>query len=185
MIAERRCPHQFLRSKVVCVACDRRERILEHAERAAALPPVLYTQAPAQTIQRPYLDFQPTRKSRAKPIRRKPGTNEAPFIPGLPIQPALILVVVADRYGIDVDLILGPLRYLNITEARITCYWLLRELCKLSYPLIGLSTGRDHSTVISGVRKCVRMREQSAAYRESTDALRREIEDRAKGEVAA
>jgi hypothetical protein len=184
MNTERRCPHQFLRSKVVCVACDRRERILEHAEKAAALAPIIRPQAPPQTIQRPYLDFQPT-KPPPRPVRRKPGTDEAPFIPGLAIQPALIMVVVADRYAIDVDCILGPLRYQNIVEARITCYWLLRELCKLSYPLIGLSTGRDHSTVISGVRKCVRMREQSATYREITDALKREVEARAKGEAAA
>jgi hypothetical protein len=184
MITERRCPHQFLRSKIVCVSCDRRERMLEQAEKAAALPPVVVTQPPAQTLQRPYLDFQP-RKPPPKPVRRKPGTNEAPFIPGLAIQPALIMVVVADRYGIDPDLILSPVRYKQVAEARIACYWLLRQLCNLSYPLIGLAIGRDHTSAISGVRKCDRLRAQSTTYREHMDSLAREIEARAKGGVAA
>lgn len=182
MSTEKRCPHWILRSKVVCVACDRRERMLDQAEKTAALPPIFVAAPPPpQTIGRPHLDFQP----RKPPPRRQPGVNEAPFIPGLAIQPALVLVVVADRYGIDVDYILGPTRYQNVAECRIVCYWLLRELCKLSYPLLGLAMGRDHTTVLYGVRKCERMREKSEAYREVTDTLKREIEARAKGEVAA
>lgn len=184
MKIEKRCPHWILRSTTVCTACDRRERFLEQAATGAAMPPVVPVKAPPAQIQRPYLDFQP-RKPPPKQVKRKPGTNEAPFIPGLAIQPALIVVVVADRYAIDVDSILGPMRYINVVEARITCYWLLRELCKLSYPLIGMATGRDHATVISGVRKCLRLRGESAAYLELTDTLKRDIEARAKGEVAA
>lgn len=181
MRTEKRCPHWILRSTVVCVACDRRERLLEQADKTAKLPPLLPPQQPRQTVDRPRLDFQP----RKPPPRKQPGANEAAFIPGLAIQPALVLVVVSDRYSIDVDYILGPTRYQNVAECRIVCYWLLRELCKLSYPLLGLAMGRDHTTVLYGVKKCERMRETSAAYRELTDGLKRDIEARAKGEVAA
>ena len=60
--------------------------------------------------------------------------------------------VVALRHGVDVEAIMVGDRTRPIVNARHEAMYLLRNKFRLSYPRIGTIMGRDHSTVIHGVR---------------------------------
>jgi chromosomal replication initiation ATPase DnaA len=122
----------------------------------------------AQQIDRPYLDFEGER---------------AKALPPLPLRE--VLRCVAQAYLLSVSAITGRDRFKNIAEARLVTYWLLRTLCNLSFPEIGKVLQKDHTSAISGVRKCIAVRERDAAFRTFTDQLAAAVEARLKGEVAA
>jgi chromosomal replication initiator protein len=64
-----------------------------------------------------------------------------------------MLEAVGKAYGVTKDELLSHQRHRLLVEARAHCYWLLRKQ-GLSYPHIGrIMGGRDHSTIIYGVRK--------------------------------
>ena len=65
-----------------------------------------------------------------------------------------VIFGVADSYGLTVDDLKGPSRQSLIVLARHEAFWRLRHEFALSYPAIGqLMGGKDHSTVIYGVRE--------------------------------
>lgn len=69
------------------------------------------------------------------------------FLPG-------ILKEVAFRHDLDVRDITGPSRRRAIVRARQEAMWEARQRTPLSLPEIGRRLGgRDHSTVLHGVRK--------------------------------
>lgn len=64
---------------------------------------------------------------------------------------AKIVDAVSEQTGIPARLILSPRRDAHIVRARQIVMFEARQ-AGLSYPLIGREMGRDHTTVIDGVR---------------------------------
>lgn len=65
-----------------------------------------------------------------------------------------VLREVSDQYGVSVETIKGPERFRRAVIARQAAMFELRRQTSLSYPQIGaVLGGRDHTTVIYGVRR--------------------------------
>jgi chromosomal replication initiator protein len=63
-----------------------------------------------------------------------------------------IVEEVAKAYGVDARAVRGPSRLRHITTARYEAMWRLRN-CNLSFQTVGqLLGGRDHATILCGVR---------------------------------
>jgi len=86
------------------------------------------------------------------------------------ITPEMILVAVADTYGLTVEELTGPRRARPLVTARHVAMYLVRSLTDYSYPSIGkVFGGRDHSTVISAVDKITdQMGEKRQLYEQVT-----------------
>ena len=63
-----------------------------------------------------------------------------------------ILHVVSEEYGIPKDTLLRKERKRIYSRPRQMVMYLLRNLTKRSYPAIGKVMGKDHTTVLHGVR---------------------------------
>ena len=59
----------------------------------------------------------------------------------------------------------------NVAEARHIAVYLIRQLTNLSLPDIGLELGRDHTTILSSVRKI------ESDLNSGNEALQRNIQD--------
>lgn len=59
----------------------------------------------------------------------------------------------AIAYVVEVDEIMGSRRFDHIAMARMSAYWLLRELSQMTLMSIGRGFDRDHGAVLSGVRR--------------------------------
>ena len=71
-----------------------------------------------------------------------------------PLTPQLIISIVGERCGIPPREILGEKRRPDLVQARQLAMYLCRELLGHSYPVIGkIFGGKDHSTVMHGVKK--------------------------------
>ena len=71
-----------------------------------------------------------------------------------PVEPELILKVISDNYGIEVEDLVGASRSRNTSRARQTAMYLLHRDLKLTLKATGqLLGGRDHKTVSHGVRQ--------------------------------
>ncbi len=95
----------------------------------------------------------------------RPGT----FSPARP-PPAAIVIATANYFGVKASGILSSSRYATTADARHVAMWLCRSF-GASYPEIGIAFGRDHSTVMSGVRKVddtPRLRADAAKLRIAT-----------------
>lgn len=141
-------------------------------------------------IERPYLDFETHAPSLAFAPRRAHSSFAAqeaapPPVPIRDADPLEILRVVATAYSIVVDDLAGKDRHRNVREARLVAYWMLRTRTKLSFPEIGRLLKKDHTSVMSGVRKCVAMRQEDASFNAFTETLAAAVDSRIKGGVAA
>lgn len=89
------------------------------------------------------------------------------------ITPDMILLAVADTYGLTVDELVGPRRARPLVTARHVAMYLIRSLTDYSYPSIGkVFGGRDHSTVISAVDKIsAQMGEKRQLYEQVTSLI--------------
>ena len=67
--------------------------------------------------------------------------------------PSLIISQVCKFYSIDESVLRGTLKNKGTTEARQIAIYLIRKLTNLSLPDIGKEFGRDHSTILYGIRK--------------------------------
>lgn len=99
--------------------------------------------------------FQPRQ---ASPARVEP--QPAPIVK-LPPSPSsttrrlvkAILAAAAERYGVKVEDLLGRCRKAKYAHARQIAAYLIRSSTPLSLPQIGkILGGRDHTTILSGVR---------------------------------
>jgi WhiB family transcriptional regulator, redox-sensing transcriptional regulator len=63
-----------------------------------------------------------------------------------------IVAAVADRHGLTVEVLTGDGRSRGVVAARREAMWCLRE-SGLSLPDVGRVLGRDHSTVLHGLRR--------------------------------
>lgn len=65
---------------------------------------------------------------------------------------------VAEHYGLSVGRLAGPERFKFITHARHVAMFFVRHMTGRSYPDIGREFGdRDHTTVMHGIRKILRL----------------------------
>ena len=89
------------------------------------------------------------------------------------ITPDMILIAVADTYGLTVEELVGPRRARPLVTARHVAMYLIRSLTDYSYPSIGkVFGGRDHSTVISAVDKIsAQMGEKRQLYEQVTSLI--------------
>ncbi len=61
--------------------------------------------------------------------------------------------VVADHFGVSLEVLIGRCRDWEICAVRHIAFGLARELTGQSLPQIGRYFGRDHTTVLSGLRR--------------------------------
>jgi hypothetical protein len=69
------------------------------------------------------------------------------------LTPRDLIHFVAHFYGVHAQKVLGLPRYKMIADPRAVAMWLIRKRYGYSYPGIGEIFNRDHSTVITAVRK--------------------------------
>lgn len=64
-----------------------------------------------------------------------------------------IICEIAREHGVSSESILGRSRYPKDIKARHAAYAAVKERKGISYPAVGRIFGRDHTTIMSGVRK--------------------------------
>lgn len=84
---------------------------------------------------------------------------------------------VGDDFGFTPTEIIAHRRLPEPAAARNLVAWLAKQLTTYSFPRIGLALGgRDHSTIISAIKRVEEARETDPAYRRMTDELRTRAE---------
>ena len=90
-----------------------------------------------------------------------------------------ILSIVANYFGITSDEILSSKRTQDISYARQIAMYLLREFTNLSLPKIGQELGgRNHATIVSGIKKIKESLEKDDATRNIVEELIKNLENR-------
>ncbi len=144
-------------SVIEALAQARRERLQRIAARAV-LQRDTQRQAPEDrawsyvaTVKRRYVcDAAYERAWAAEMI----GLVDQPAEPARPPRLVEILRVTAARYDVPVSAVLSERRDHRVTLARHAAMYLARELTLKSFPEIGRAFGgRDHTTVLHGVRR--------------------------------
>ena len=122
-------------------------------------PDKLVKRAPAQPVAIPTMEQEDEILAEAKRIiegriakLQDQLDTLSPSIGGKPRARA-ILTQVALRSGYTVDDLKGPYRNENIVLARHEAYYRIRTETTLSYTAIAKIIGRDHTTIMAGVRK--------------------------------
>lgn len=82
-----------------------------------------------------------------------------------------IIGAVAGAYDIPVDLMMSRRRFQEWVVPRQMVYWLIRRLTGKSYPEIGRLLGRDHATILSGVRKAEQRYQNDIQFRRIATAI--------------
>jgi Bacterial dnaA protein helix-turn-helix len=88
----------------------------------------------------------------------------------------LILRAVAREYGAEPGDMLSPSRPGRLVQARQAAWLLLRKRTRLSLPQIGARFGRDHSTVLHGVRKMEALMRANPLLRERLAAIEAQLD---------
>ncbi len=84
---------------------------------------------------------------------------------------------VSEHYNIRLSDLIGPRRVRNIARPRQVAMWLAKRLTTRSLPEIGRRFGgRDHTTVMHGVRKIEELKAQDSQIAEDLELLRRALE---------
>jgi len=89
-----------------------------------------------------------------------------------------ILTVVATHYGFPLADILSDRRTYKITRVRQIGMWCILRITKRSQSDIGRKMGRDHSTILHGIRKIEWLRTVNPEFARELDELRVAIEMR-------
>jgi len=85
---------------------------------------------------------------------------------------------VAEHFNIRLSDMLGPKRTRTIARPRQIAMYLSKELTSRSLPEIGRRFGgRDHTTILHGVRKVEEMRGADSQLNEDIELLRRLLEN--------
>jgi chromosomal replication initiator protein len=92
------------------------------------------------------------------------------------ITPERIVIVVAEQCGVDEEQLLGRSRRQEIALARQVAMYLMREETQASLPQIGaVLGGRDHTTVMHGHAKIVKLLQMDESIRRMIAAMRAEL----------
>jgi chromosomal replication initiation ATPase DnaA len=123
------------------------------------------------------LDF-PLEDARPKLLPMAPSapaigltTADAPRIPTRGCDVNEVLRCVCQAYLISVHELVGKDRHRNVAEARVVAYWLLRTIGGCSYPETGRALKKDHTSAMSGWRRCEARRDKEPAFLRFTDEL--------------
>jgi chromosomal replication initiator protein len=85
---------------------------------------------------------------------------------------------VAEHYNIRLSDMIGPKRTRTLARPRQVAMYLCKQLTRRSLPEIGRRFGgRDHTTVMHGVRKIEELKAQDAQIAEDLELLRRTLEE--------
>ena len=85
-----------------------------------------------------------------------------------------IQLAVAEYYNLRQSDLLSARRSRAVARPRQVAMWLSKQLTTKSFPEIGRKFGgRDHTTVIHGVRKIEELREGDSVFLEEVERLRR------------
>lgn len=100
---------------------------------------------------------------------------------GTALTPQTIIACVSERCGVPPKDIMGEVRRPDLVQARQLAMFLCREQLGYSYPVIGrLFGGKDHSTVMHGVKKIKQLQERDnvmhSLVTELTNDLQRQRE---------
>lgn len=86
-----------------------------------------------------------------------------------------IMKACADAFRVSLADVKGPSRMKQIARARQSAMYLSRNLLQLSYPEIGRHFARDHSTVMTAVRRVDKNMSEDSDYRRLVETLEREL----------
>ena len=104
------------------------------------------------------------------------GLPRSPGVGGPPRHREIIWLV-ARFYGVRPEDLVGSSRHQHLVEARHVAQYLIHELTDDGYQQIGRTFGRDHTSVMYGVRKITEALERpwNETLRAQAGRLRREI----------
>lgn len=94
---------------------------------------------------------------------------------GAPVDCEQIMKACADSFRVSLADVKGPSRTKQIARARQSAMYLSRNLLQLSYPEIGRHFDRDHSTVMTAVRRVDKNMSEDTDYRRIVETLEREL----------
>ena len=95
-----------------------------------------------------------------------------------PIAVETIQHEVARYFDVRLHELRGPRRHQAVAHPRMIAMYLTRKLAAMSFPAIGRSFGgKDHTTVISAVRKIDRLRLSDPTVRSQVDAIEKYLTD--------
>jgi len=92
-------------------------------------------------------------------------------------KPSILRIVeaVARHFAVPADTILVVTREHRAVRARQVAWWLARRLLKRSYPKLGRSFHRDHSSIVYGVQVVEALRAVDAGFAATLASLERAI----------
>lgn len=94
-----------------------------------------------------------------------------------PITPREIMEATADKYSLSLSDLTGPYRTRAIVTGRHVTMYLMRQLTDLSFPEIGKHLGgRDHTTVMNGVKKIDALMKQRKQVYDAVTELIQELQ---------
>lgn len=92
------------------------------------------------------------------------------------ITPQVIIEVVADHYNILIDQMCSTRRSREVSEPRQIAMYLCKQFTEDSFQAIGtLLGGKDHSTVIHGVKKIEEKYQENESFRREIDDIKKKI----------
>jgi len=94
---------------------------------------------------------------------------------GLAKSPDEIITVVSDYFNVPATELLGSSRKQDIVFPRQICWFLCKEILKLGYESIGESFGKNHTTIMHGIKKMQNMKRKDSATARHIHALKREL----------
>jgi hypothetical protein len=95
-----------------------------------------------------------------------------------------IIVETAKYYHVRPLDVISERRPLEITIPRHVAMWLSREMTPLSLPTIGRCFGRDHTTVLNGIRQIEKKRRVKPRLQDDLDVIRLHVLDRLSARAA-
>lgn len=90
-------------------------------------------------------------------------------------EPQQVLRAVMDVFVVSLQELTGRSQVHRICEARFAASYVLREGLRLAWEDVADLFGRNHASVIAGVRRCRELMEQDARYRAKVEALVKEF----------
>lgn len=98
-------------------------------------------------------------------------------MPGAPVMVDDVILLVSDRYQVGKDAILSENRQSKIARARQVIMWIAHRKYNIPLTKIGRSLSRDHTTVLSGVRKIDQQLRDHPNYKCILNEIHEDIED--------
>ncbi|MBO4343741.1 MAG: chromosomal replication initiator protein DnaA [Clostridia bacterium] len=101
----------------------------------------------------------------------KTAVNDILTAKAAAITPDKIITYVSQKTGIAPEEIVGKRKTNEIAMARQVSIYLLRELTEMSYENVGKVFNRDHSTVVSAVKKIKEMMDKDSSFEAQIDDM--------------